>query len=293
MDYDIENNEMWDWQGTNICLQENIESAGMSKCLWSDMKQNQDVSYIFDNEITPVKDCGDLVYYVNNYEMSEKLEKLEEPSSQVKRRRMLQFDSEGLNTPFCNEDTSSSYLRSKDKENSAEEAVSEKSHLVSGYADDTSESAFEALDQSSEGWLASCFTDADSPGDLISDVQIDIEELLNNEPEPAVSTNQCRPARTQRNVFRGRKSYIQTPANSASTVAYPFAFIKPCAVRGDVTLKDINQRIHAPPPSKLKQSYDDPAAYPTSAFSGKLVIGSTKIHTEGGKGSITIMRTKG
>lgn len=114
MDYDIEDNEMWDWQGTSFCLQESIESSDMSKCVWSDMKQHQDVSYILGNEITPVKDCGDLAYYVNNYEeKSEKLEKLEEPSSQVKRRRMLHFDSEGLNAPFCNEDTSSSYLRSK------------------------------------------------------------------------------------------------------------------------------------------------------------------------------------
>lgn len=184
----------------------------------------------------------------------------------------------------------------QEKENSAEEALSEKSHLVSGYADDTSESTFEALDPSSEVWLASCFTDSDmqiSPSDPVSDVQIDIAEFLNDKPEPAVSTNQRRPVQTRRNVFRGRKSYIQTPANSASSVAYPFAFIKPCAVRGDVTLKDINQRIHTPPPSTLKQSYDDPAGYPTSAFSGKPVVGTTKIHTEGGKGSITIMRTKG
>ena len=44
--------------------------------------------------------------------------------------------------------------------------------------DDTSESAFEALDQSSEGWLASCFTDADSPGDLYVAVDIIIVEIF-------------------------------------------------------------------------------------------------------------------
>lgn len=85
---------------------------------------------------------------------------------------------------------------------------------------------------------------------------------------------------------------MRTPPKLASSVVYPFAFIKPCGVHGDVTLKDINQRIHNPPKSKPKE--EDPAvSYPTSAFSGKPVVGKTKIHTEGGKGSITIMRTKG
>ena len=87
---------------------------------------------------------------------------------------------------------------------------------------------------------------------------------------------------------------MRTPTKLVSSVAYPFDFIKPCGAHGDVTLKDINQRISTPPPSKSKQSKEDPSAsYPTSAFSGKPVVGRTKIHTEGGKGSITIMRTKG
>lgn len=79
-----------------------------------------------------------------------------------------------------------------------------------------------------------------------------------------------------------------------SSVVLPFAFVKPCGVQGAVTLKDINQKIHTPPPSKSKKNYEDPTiSYPTSAFSGKPIVGKTKIRTEGGKGSITIMRTKG
>ena len=86
---------------------------------------------------------------------------------------------------------------------------------------------------------------------------------------------------------------MRPPPKLASSVVYPFAFIKPCGVHGDVTLKDINQRLRDPP-SKLKQNQEDPSvSYPTSAFSGKPVVGKTKIRTEGGKGSITIMRTKG
>lgn len=85
---------------------------------------------------------------------------------------------------------------------------------------------------------------------------------------------------------------MRAPSKLASSVAYPFDFIKPCGVLGDVTLKDINQRILTPPPSKQKEVKEEPP-YPTSAFSGKPVVGKTKIPTQGGKGSITIMRTKG
>ncbi|ESW27065.1 hypothetical protein PHAVU_003G170700 [Phaseolus vulgaris] len=74
----------------------------------------------------------------------------------------------------------------------------------------------------------------------------------------------------------------------------PFAFIKPSGAHGDVTLKEINQRILSPPPPlKSKLSVEDSSTYPKSAFSGKPVVGKTKIHIEGGKGSIAIMRTKG
>lgn len=86
---------------------------------------------------------------------------------------------------------------------------------------------------------------------------------------------------------------MRPPTKLASSVVYPFAFVKPCGVHGDVTLKDINQRIRTPPPSKSKKTEDLLAAYPTSALTGKPVVGKTKIRTEGGKGSITIMRTKG
>lgn len=91
----------------------------------------------------------------------------------------------------------------------------------------------------------------------------------------------------------GRKSYIRPPTKLASSVAYPFTFIKPSWVHGDVTLKDINQKIQTPTAAKTNQSYEDSTMYPTSAFSGKPVVGKMKIQTEGGKGSITVMRTRG
>lgn len=292
---------MWDWQG-DYCLQEDV-----SKSLWSSLscENEDDLSYMFD-EATPVKACGDLAYQVtDNENMNKGKEQCRETSSQVKRRRMLQFDTEVLDVlPLCSEDMSSTFLKSKEREDSVEEAISDMSQWVSGFADDTSASGsgYEGL-ESSENWLADCFNDTEmhfSPDDMnssgASDVQIDVTELCNTRPECEASmVQQQRPARPRRNViFKGRKSYMKTPTKLASSVVYPFAFVKPCGMQGAVTLKDINQRILTPPPSKPKQSKEDATPpYPTSAFSGKPVVGKTKIRTEGGKGSITIMRTKG
>ncbi|XP_028097459.1 protein XRI1-like isoform X3 [Camellia sinensis] len=303
MDYNNDS-EMWDWHGEDYCLPKETNLADLSPCLWDGVSQNEeDLSCMFD-ETTPVKACGDLAYHVaDNVNMNKELQHCRETSAQVKRRRMLQFDNEILDSPLCNEDISSVFLKSKEREDSLEDALSDMSHWVSGFAEDTSASGYDGLDQSSEGWLADCFnndemhcsTDETNLSGQ-SDVQIDISEFCNTPPECEATVPQEHPSGTRRNVvFKGRKSYMRTPTKLASSVAYPFAFIKPCGVHGDVTLKDINQRIRTPPPAKSKQgNEEDPSAsYPTSAFSGKPVVGKTKIHTEGGKGSITIMRTKG
>ncbi|KAM7527412.1 hypothetical protein LguiB_030822 [Lonicera macranthoides] len=304
MDYNNCNDkEMWEWQGEDYSLQEG-SNLDVSKSLWNGVSQNEeDLSYMFD-ETTPIRACGDMAYHLNNSEnVNKEMQLCKENSSQLKRRRMLQFDNEVLDIdPFCNEDISSVFLKSKEREGSVDEVLSDMSQWVSVFADDTSPSGYEGLDQSSEGWLVDCFNDAEmhfNPDDMnlpgTSDVQIDATENCNNPPEYEASMVQEHPARTRRNVvFKGRKSYIRSPTKLASSVVYPFAFVKPCGVHGDVTLKDINQKILTPPPSKSKQSKEDPTpSYPTSAITGKPVVGKTKIRTEGGKGSITIMRTKG
>ncbi|OEL30366.1 hypothetical protein BAE44_0008615 [Dichanthelium oligosanthes] len=84
----------------------------------------------------------------------------------------------------------------------------------------------------------------------------------------------------------GSSSLVKVKQNITTSVAYPFTLIKPSWEEGDVTLQDINQRIRAPPKRP-------PEILGTSAFSGKPVIGKTRIRTDGGKGSITILRTKG
>nr|CAB3479246.1 unnamed protein product [Digitaria exilis] len=89
-----------------------------------------------------------------------------------------------------------------------------------------------------------------------------------------------------KNIIRAKK--VRT------SVAFPFELIKPCSIHGAITLDDINEKIHAPPPYKIKHKNDeDPNSHKASAISGKPVVHKTKIHTEGGKGSITISRTLG
>lgn len=41
--------------------------AEISEELWNEVPQNgEDLSYMFEDETTPIKDCGDLAYNVNN-----------------------------------------------------------------------------------------------------------------------------------------------------------------------------------------------------------------------------------
>ncbi|KAL0292407.1 UNVERIFIED_CONTAM: protein XRI1 [Sesamum calycinum] len=290
---------MWDWQGQDYCLEDDTSIGEMSKSLLNGVNQNVDhMSYMFDGAATPVKACGDLAYHVTNNEVTGKeLEQYREPSSQVKRRRVLQFESEVLDAPLCNDEA---FLRSKETPDSLEDALSEMSQWVAGFTEGTSASSNDCLDPSSEGWIADCFNDAgmhfcteDISASGASDVPIDITELCDTPPEYDANPVKKHPVHTNGNVvFKGRKSYMRTPPKLASSVVYPFAFIKPCGVHGHVTLKDINQRIHNPPTTKPNEE-DPSVSFPTSAFSGKPVVGKTKIRTEGGKGSITIMRTKG
>lgn len=286
--------DMWKWRDS-YCVGDD-PNVDISDCLLS---KDEDISFMFDDESTPVKSCEELTHHVTSYENNDKeTQRYNESSSQVKRRRMLQFESEASDAPLCNEELSSSFLNSQETDTSVEEFISEMSQWVSGFSEDISSSGNEGLDQSSEGWVASCFNDSQlhlSPEDIAaSDIQLDISEICNTPLECESNVVQERPVQTRKNVvFKGRKSYMQAPTKVASSVVYPFTFVKPCGVHGDVTLKDINQRILTPKLKTPQNSVDPSVAYPKSAFSGKPVVGKTTIPTEGGKGSITIMRTKG
>ncbi|XP_075478320.1 protein XRI1-like isoform X2 [Primulina tabacum] len=291
-------NESWDWE----CQEYNFEdSTNIEISNWNlgGMKENEDhFSSILDDETTPVKACGELTCHVIEKGKAES-EECREPSSQAKRRRMLQFESEVLNAPLYNDDI---FLRSKETQDSLEANIHDMSEWVSGFADGASASNNECLDPSFEGWIADYFNETEihciaedmcDPSGA-SDVQINIKELCKMSPEYDANAITNHPVNSRRSgAFKGRKSYMCTLPKPSSSVVYPFAFIKPCGAHGDMTLEDINQKLHAPPKSKQDQEDDPSVSYPTSAFSGKPVVGKTKIPTEGGEGSITIMRTKG
>ncbi|OVA01625.1 hypothetical protein BVC80_9073g60 [Macleaya cordata] len=292
--------ELCEWEGEDYYLQKDSH-LGISNCLWDGVNQNEDdFSYMFE-ETTPIKACEDLSYSVSDRSTEKEVVEYRESYSQVKRRRMLQFDTH-INDPFlCNEPTPLAVEKPKDREEAMEEVLPDKLKWVSGLSD-RSVSCNESLDQSSDMWLSNCFNDGAmhfNSDDINfsggADDQLDISEFCNIPPEKQADAVQQCATPPPHIVFKGRKSYMRTPTKVASSVAYPFALIKPCGVHGDVTLKDINQRIRTPPPSISKHDKDEEASpsYPTSAFSGKPVVVKTKIRTEGGKGSITIMRTKG
>ncbi|XP_074282883.1 protein XRI1-like [Silene latifolia] len=276
MDYqinEINDNQLWAWEGDDIYLQADVNI--------------EDISCMFE-ETTPIKACGDFADHFNDHEIMTKTpQEGKEYSSQIKRRRILDFDS-------ASEGISPSTLKSKERIDADSAILPEADESLQ---DDFSPPNIEDFGES-EAWLAECLNDTylnissdDGNASVSSDLQIGSKEVCHDTPNSGSHIAQ-RPVRSSRNViFKGRKSYMRTPSKVPSSVAYPFDFIKPCGDSGGMTLKDINQRIHTPPP-KPKEAEDE-IIYPTSAFSGKPVVGKTKIPTQGGKGSITIMRTKG
>ncbi|CAI9107425.1 OLC1v1006775C1 [Oldenlandia corymbosa var. corymbosa] len=263
-------------------------AAEVSNCTWAGVNQKKDVS------ITPIKDCWNFSYFENNCDYLQGIEELKEPSPQVKRCGVLQFNSNGLDTLSVGE-MSHAGAGSKDRVHLVEDNLSELSNWTSGYGEGTlSASRYGSLDQSSEVWVASLFSDGDtqiSPIDEVSSNEVSEAECSNQPSVSAVSHRRCS-VKTHRNGLKGKNSYMKTPVNLASSVAYPFTIVKPCAIHGDMTLEDINKRIRNPR-RPLKHINDGPAPFPTSAFSGKPVVGTTMIRTEGGKGTITVLRTRG
>ncbi|KAI9118452.1 hypothetical protein K1719_010784 [Acacia pycnantha] len=82
-------------------------------------------------------------------------------------------------------------------------------------------------------------------------------------------------------------------------IAYPFELVKRGGMEGETTLKDINEQIVMSPTKPIPHPIPHSVTSSSSSFSapsfgmsGKAVVALTRIHTQG-RGSITIMRTKG
>ncbi|XP_068665246.1 protein XRI1-like isoform X2 [Aristolochia californica] len=282
-------NEPWEWQGEDYHLK--IDSQlDISSSLWDEVNDKEDDFLYMFEKTTPVKACSIMDFHVADSGGIIKEPEACRESSQSKRRRMLQFNTD--------KQASSAFTNSKDMENSLMEEDTLPDNLQ--WTPSFSERCTYGNEDLDQGWLTNCFIDNEmhiSSNEMAvsgaADDQVDISEFCNIPSEVETDKMQeCPNPPLSRCIFRGKKSFIRTPTKLATSVAYPFALIKPCGVQGDVTLKDINQRIRTPPPRPAKKE-DPSTSYPTSAFSGKPVVVKTKIRTEGGRGSITIMRTKG
>ncbi|KAM7272104.1 hypothetical protein ACFE04_031318 [Oxalis oulophora] len=276
--------ENWEWEGDD-CFVQKTSNMGVSESSWGVVNLDEDdPPYMLEDERTPVKAC-DLSYHVlPNDNMNKEPPDRRETGSQTKRRRTLHFGDQVADSTLCNEDMSSVLLKSNERDDSVEEAT----QWPIGFSEAVSLWGSEGLDQASEDWLAGCFNDTDMHDDTVisgsSSAQTDCPDVeYSNAPSGSqTSTMGQRITITSRNVvFKGKKTFT-TPTKLVSSVAYPFAFVKPCDLQGGVTLNEINQKIRTPPPSKKKDK-EPVIVYPTSAFSGKPVVGKTKIRTEGGK----------
>ncbi|XP_064969411.1 protein XRI1-like isoform X2 [Musa acuminata AAA Group] len=299
----INNIGMWDWQDEDCCLARDSR-LGLSHCPWDDdNRKNECLLNVLVNQ-TPIRDCGlDVIDAAGKTKRG--LEEHKE-ASQVKRRRVLRFPSVADGATADNGQPSSAPVRSKGD-----------SMVVDGWPENlqwnpiwSSDDSFlfskEVLDQSSDEWLENYFNDSDmycSSNEMSSsnnehiepNDQVDVADFCNVEPDTRTIVIPKTPKASTVKIFTGRRSHINSPTKLTTSVAYPFSLVKPSEVQGHLTLKDINQRIHAPPPSRSfdKKDNNPSIIYPTSAFSGKPVVVKTKILTQGGKGSITILRTKG
>ncbi|CAN1842071.1 Protein XRI1 [Linum perenne] len=116
------------------------------------------------------------------------------------------------------------------------------------------------------------------------------EEADNEDEEQRKHTSATKKTDTRREKKRKR-------------VAYPFALVKPGGGEGEVTIEEINSRILTAPSRPVRHPVGEYACRPcvssgrvggtSTGLSGKAVVALTRIYTQGGKGTVTIIRTKG
>ncbi|PAN26845.1 hypothetical protein PAHAL_5G042900 [Panicum hallii] len=276
--------EIWGWQSQEYSLQKDLLADPCSS-LWAEASNNLSDDWSMLDEQTPIKHCTDFEFQfcdigdiiIKDFEEGKE-------TLQAKRRRMLQFCPENVEmTCTMTEDGLSESLQVMDFPGA--------NCLLNS----------DGTDELPEEWLVNCSQDSEPrlPAEEMTSPATAVEKdnstsvhqnsspceqaiVVHNNPVQARPT----PLKAGRNIIRAKK--VRT------SVAFPFELIKPCSILGAVTLNDINEKIHAPPPYKIKHKNDEELnSHQASAISGKPVVHMTKIHTEGGKGSITITRTIG
>uniref|UniRef100_A0A0E0QR73 Protein XRI1 n=1 Tax=Oryza rufipogon TaxID=4529 RepID=A0A0E0QR73_ORYRU len=270
---------LWDWQAAEHC-ESNAASHDVSRFMWDCLNQDDDDLLGLLGNQTPLRDCRGF-FDIDDFTCKETLD-LEE-SRESKRRRILEYPSESNQSEDGNREISSTLGTSELTEILASDTIDslstgafyQSSHSHSKNCSDENQMHFRH-DQMHSSQESVTYTN-DQSGISGTTENDSVTESLVMQETRKLSTLK---------VSKGA-SLVKAKQNLTTTIAYPFTLIKPSWEEGDViTLKDINQRIRAPPKKA-------PETLGTSAFSGKPVVGKTRIRTDGGRGSITILRTKG
>ncbi|KAL5215980.1 hypothetical protein ABZP36_007381 [Zizania latifolia] len=285
---------LWDWEAAEHC-ETNDASNDATRFVWDCLNQDDDDLLGLLGNQTPLRDCRGF-FDIDDFTCKETLD-LEE-SRESKRRRVLEYPSEPNQSEDGNHEISSTLITSEVSEISLlctdePQSLSWDSQHSSNNLDSLSNGAFY---QPSNSNLETCYDETQMsfrhdqmPSSEESITYTNRQAGVSGTAENAPVTESLVMQETRKlctlKVSTG-SSLDKVKQNLTTTVAYPFTLIKPSWEEGDVTLNDINRQIRAPPKKA-------PEALGTSAFSGKPVIRKTRIRTDGGKGSITILRTKG
>ncbi|XP_057852938.2 protein XRI1 isoform X3 [Cryptomeria japonica] len=297
------NNDSWDWIEESLTLDADSPLV-ISQSLWDEWAQSEADAQTLFTSTPPSSEVAELTMPTSSIankqavelEVTDNQETCEKDSPRCKRRRMLLFSGDHSGTDISSSDPIQQF----------EEATALNgcgSDLLSGYEEmqvpDSGSVAlwfsenFYYANEASENWMLGYIQEREGLN-LDSHEQLCVPVPVCSNPEKEVSLpglQSTASAQLPLSVVSQGKPKLATP------VAYPFAVVKPSGVEGDVTLKDINQRILMPPTRPIQHPVGDHAKPPSAAstgsgLSGKAVVALTKIHTEG-KGTITIMRTKG
>ncbi|CAL5027970.1 unnamed protein product [Urochloa decumbens] len=294
---------LWDWQAGEHCEQSDASHAEATKFVWDCLNQDDDELLGLLGNQTPLRDCRDFFADIPDISCKETLDP--EESREAKRRRVLEYPSESSQSEVGTHDTGSPFVASQATEISLL-CTDEPQNLncdmqySSNNIDTINSLSNEApywqednnhLEHCSYGTPPVYVEPEQTPCTQESVAYADDQAGISGSSEIAPVTEslimqETRKLSTLKVSKGGSSSLVKVKQNITTTVAYPFTLIKPSWKEGDVTLQDINQKIRAPPKKP-------PEILGTSAFSGKPVIGKTRIRTDGGKGSITILRTKG
>ncbi|TVU13867.1 hypothetical protein EJB05_37298 [Eragrostis curvula] len=285
---------LWDWQVDEHCEPNDTNHVDATKFVWDCLNQDDEELLGLLGNQTPLRDCRDFFADIGvDISCKETLDP--EESREAKRRRMLEYPSESSHSEAATHETASPLVTSEVSDISllcTDEPQSLNYDMQHNSTDlDTMNSLSCGIPYLPEdNHLENCSDTTPMPGSQESVTYIGDQIGVSGTSDVVPVTESLIMQETMKlstlKVSKGGRSLSKTKNDITTSIAYPFTLIKPFWEETDVTLNDINQRIRAPPKKP-------PEILGTSAFSGKPVIGKTRIRTDGGKGSITILRTKG